>query len=284
MVSVSNMTFGYGKGPLFDDLNLRMEKGNIYGLLGLNGAGKTTLMKLLTGLLFPNTGEIEVLGCEPARRSPEFLSRICVLPEELNTPSLTEKEYLATRAPFYPKFDSALFERFVSEFEVPRGKKLSKLSYGQKKKFLLSFGLACGSELLVLDEPTNGLDIPSKSLFRRLVAEALTEDRIFVISTHQVRDVDSLIDPITILHEGKVLFEHGMQEVSERIRMSRSLTPPAPDSDGLIYSEAAVGGYWSVWRGQDPDGGPIDLEILFNTVISRPDVYAEIFRGKGAAV
>lgn len=281
MVQVKNMTFGYGKGILFDDLNLKMEKGNIYGLLGLNGAGKTTLMKLLTGLLFPDIGQIDVFGEEPDKRHPGFLSRICVLPEELNVPSLTESEYLMTRVPFYPDFDHGLFERFISEFEVPRNKRLNKLSYGQKKKFLLSFGLACGSELLVLDEPTNGLDIPSKSLFRRLVAEALTDERIFVISTHQVRDVDSLIDPITILHEGKVLFEHGMAEVGDRIRMTRSNTPPAADSDGLIYSEAAVGGYWSVWKGTDPDGGPIDLEILFNTVISRPDVYTEVFRSEG---
>lgn len=280
MVQVKDLSFGYGKGALFDGLNLTMEKGNIYGLLGLNGAGKTTLMKLLTGLLFPKSGEIDVFGTAPAKRHPTFLSRICVLPEELDAPSLTEKEYLMSRAPFYPAFDMALFERFVGEFDVPRNKKLSKLSYGQKKKFLLSFGLACGSEMLVLDEPTNGLDIPSKGLFRRLVAEALTEERIFIISTHQVRDVDSLIDPIIILHEGKVLFEHGILEVGERIRMTRTNTPPQADSEGLIYSEAAVGGYWSVWKGADPDGGPIDLEILFNTVISRPDVYAELF-GQG---
>ena len=223
------------------------------------------------------------MGEIPSRRNPGFLSRIYVLPEELNAPSVTENEYLLSLVPFYPDFDMALFERFVSEFDIPRGKKLSKLSYGQKKKFMLSFGLACGSELLVLDEPSNGLDIPSKGLFRRLVAEALTEERVFVISTHQVRDVDSLIDPITILHEGKVLFEHGMAEVNERIHMTRSNTPPAQDTEGLIYSEAAVGGYWSVWKGADIEGGPIDLEILFNTVISRPEVYTELFRKEGAS-
>ena len=135
----------------------------------------------------------------------------------------------------------------------------------------------------MLDEPTNGLDIPSKGLFRRLVAEALTEDRIFVISTHQVRDVDSLIEPITILHQGRILFEHSLAEVYERIHMTRSLTAPAEDAEGLIYTEAAVGGYWSVWRGAAEDGGPIDLEVLFNTVVSRPDIYNEIFHHGGAA-
>ena len=288
MVTVRDMSFGYNNSNLFSGLNLEMEQGNIYGLLGLNGAGKTTLMKLITGLLFPKKGKIRTMGEDPSRRTPGLLSRIFVLPEELNTPSISEKEFLLSYAPFYPGYDSAQFERYLGEFDVPRNKKLNKLSLGQKKKFMLSFGLACGSELLILDEPTNGLDIPSKGLFRRLVAEALTDERIFIISTHQVRDVESLIDPITILHEGKVLFEHSMADVNERLHMTRSSTPPAADAEGLIYSEAAVGGYWAVWKGADVNGGPIDLEILFNTVISRPEVYTELFRSgdseKGAAV
>ena len=282
-IVIADMSFGYGGSMLFSALNLRMTKGRIYGLLGLNGAGKTSLMKLLTGLLFAESGEIRVLDEDPARRRPDMLSRIFVLPEELNAPSISEKEYVLSNAAFYPKFDAEAFERYAREFEIPRGKRLNKLSYGQKKKFFLSFALSCGAEFLVLDEPTNGLDIPSKGLFRRLVAEALTEDRIFVISTHQVRDVDSLIDPITILHQGRILFEHSLAEVYERIHMTRSLTAPAEDAEGLIYTEAAVGGYWSVWRGAAEDGGPIDLEVLFNTAVSRPDIYNEIFDHGGAA-
>jgi len=284
LVTVKDLTFGYNGGQLFGGLNLRMEKGNIYGLLGLNGAGKTTLMKLLTGLLFPDSGDIRVMGDTPSLRNPSLLSRIFMLPEELNVPSISETEYVLSHAVFFPGFDRDRFERYLGEFDIPRNTKLNKLSYGQKKKFLLSFGLACGSELLVLDEPTNGLDIPSKSLFRRLVAESVSDDRVFVISTHQVRDVDSLIDPITILHEGSVLFEHDLAEVQSRIHMTRSVSAPPADADGLIYSEAAVGGYWSVWKGADEEGGPIDLEILFNTVISRPDIYAQLFRSEGVAV
>ena len=282
-IEVVDMCFGYKGGRLFNGLNLRMSKGHIYGLLGLNGAGKTSLMKLLTGLLFADSGEIRVMDHNPALRRPDMLSRIFVLPEELNAPAISEKEYVLSNSVFYPRFDSSRFERCLGDFEVPRGKKLSKLSYGQKKKFFLSFGLACGAEFLVLDEPTNGLDIPSKGLFRRLAAEALSEDQIFVISTHQVRDMDSLIDPITILHEGRVLFEHSLAEVYSRIRMTLSLTAPAADSEGLIYTEAAVGGYWSVWRGASEDGGPVDLEVLFNTAVSRPEIYSEIFQSGGAA-
>ncbi len=180
------MAFGYNGANVFEDLNLEMTRGNIYGLLGLNGAGKTTLMKLMTGLLFPRTGTVSVLGDNPARRYPDVLSRIFMLPEELHLPGISVKEYLISRSPFFPAFDNERFKRYMGEFDIPQDKKLSKLSYGQQKKFLLSFGLACGSELLVLDEPTNGLDIPSKGMFRRLVAEALSDERVFIISTHQV--------------------------------------------------------------------------------------------------
>lgn len=279
MVTVQDMRFGYGRNVLFEGLNLQMKPGNIYGLLGLNGAGKTTLMKLLTGLLFAEEGRVEVLGENPAKRSPVLLSDIFMLSEDLYVPSVSREEFLRSMAPFYPGFDRELFDRFVGAFDIPQRGRLSKMSYGQKKKFLLSFGLASGCRLLVLDEPTNGLDIPSKGLFRRLVAEALTEERTFVISTHQVRDVDSLIDPITILHEGRILFEHSVDEVSRFLHMTRTDSPPAADAGGLLYSEAGVGGYWSVWKGPDEQGGPVDLEILFNTVISRPEVFAGVLSG-----
>ena len=271
MVKIRNMSFGYNGGLLFHDLNLNFDKGNIYGLLGINGAGKTTLLKLLIGLLFSKSGDIQVFGENPAQRNPSLLSRIFFMPEELNAPSISEKEYVVSRSVFYPNFEHETFERYLQEFDIPRNKRLNKLSYGQKKKFFLSFGLASGSELLILDEPSNGLDIPSKGLFRRCVAESLSKNRIFIISTHQVRDVDSLIDPITILHEGKIIFEFSMSEVSERMHMTRSMTAPPADTAGLIHTEAGIGGYWSVWNGPDENGGPIDLEILFNTVISKPN-------------
>ena len=149
----------------------------------------------MTGLLFPRSGRIRVLGSEPARRRPRWLSRLFVLPETINIPTLTDREFVAVRAPFYPGFDHERMARYVDELEIPGGRKLPHLSHGQQKKFLLAFGLASGASFLVLDEPTNGLDIPAKGLFRRLVA------------THQVRDVESLIDRLVILHEGKVLFK-----------------------------------------------------------------------------
>ena len=280
MVELERLRFGYGREALFQEMDLVLEPGAIYGLLGLNGAGKSTLLKLIAGLLFPASGRASVLGHEPARRKPAFLSNLFVLPEELNVPGVTDREYLAARAPFYPDFDRSRLERHLEELEVPRGRKLSSLSYGQQKKFLLSFGLATNASLLMLDEPTNGLDIPSKGLFRRLIAEALVDGRIFVVSTHQVRDVEALIDSIVVLHEGRVLFRGNASEVSKRIRFS--LDPSLPDerSAGLLYAEPTVGGFASVWMAPNPGDGHLDLEMLFKAVIARPDAFASLFEAE----
>ena len=280
MIEIQNLEFGYGKQPLFRGLDMRLEPGNIYGLLGLNGAGKSTLLKLLTGLLFPLEGRLTALGHVPARREPSFLADVFVLPEEFNLPGITGEDYVRGLAPFYPRFDPQRFEHYRNRFELPREQKLTGHSYGQKKKFLLAFGLASGARLVVLDEPTNGLDIPSKGLFRRLVAEAATDDRVIMISTHQVKDVESLIDPIVILHGGEVLFHATTSEIADRIRM-RLGPAQAQDSQNLIYQEPAVGGAWSVWSEPDEDG-VLDLEILFNSVIAEPDRYHSLFTGSEA--
>lgn len=281
MIDIKRLDFAYNGEWLFRNLDMTLEPGNIYGLLGLNGAGKSTLLKLMTGLLFPQSGTIDALGHTPGAREPSFLSQVFMLPEELNVPGITAEQYVGSLAPFYRDFDRARFSRYMQEFKLPTDRQLTKLSYGQKKKFLLSFGLACQSSLLVLDEPTNGLDIPSKGLFRRLVAEAATDRRIFVISTHQVRDVESLIDPIVILHEGNMLFDRSMTEITAKMHMTHTTSRPEPHTSGLLYSEPAVGGFWTVWAGADEEGR-IDLEVLFNTMIAHPELYAALFAGKEA--
>ena len=275
MLEARHVNFGYGADPLFLDTDLTLAPGHIYGLLGLNGAGKTTLLKLMTGLLFPKSGQIAACGYDPARRDPGFLAKVFVLPEELNVPGVTGREFVAVRSPFYPEFDQARMQRYLEEFEIPGNKLLTALSHGQQKKFLLSFGLACNASLVLLDEPTNGLDIPSKGLFRRLVAEALSNDRAIVVSTHQVRDVESLVDLIVILHEGKVLLNHTVSELSGNLRFSVSGNRPG-EGDGLIYTERTVGGYASVFKDRGSDEGGLDMELLFKAVIANPATCAAL--------
>jgi ABC-2 type transport system ATP-binding protein len=277
MVNVQGVSFSYRGNPLFREISLELAPGNIYGLLGVNGAGKSTLLKLMTGLLFPGSGAVRGFGHDPARRDPSFLAQVFMLPEDLHVPNLAARDYVRARASFYPAFDHARFERYVGEFNLPANPPLNALSYGQKKQFLLAFGLASNAALVVLDEPTNGLDIPSKSLFRRLIAEALSERRLFVISTHQVRDVGALIDPIVILHGGRIVLNRTLGEISAQVRMTHSASPPSPHAAGLLFSEQAVGGYWSVWQGSSSRDDPLDLEVLFNTVIADPQRSASIF-------
>ncbi len=276
MLEARQLGFAYGTQPLFADTDFTLTPGKIYGLLGLNGAGKSTLLRLMTGLLFPKAGSLRALGHDPARRDPRFLANIFMLPEDLNVPRVTGDQYVSIRAPFYPRFDHARMEHCLEVFEVPKHKRLTKLSHGQQKKFLLSFGLACKVSLLLLDEPTNGLDIPSKGRFRRLVAEALSDEQILVVSTHQVRDVESLIDLIVILHEGKVLLNRSMADVTENLRVSISASRPAMCA-GLLHTEPTVGGFASVWKDENAGDGQMDLELFFNAVIANPEICTGLF-------
>jgi ABC-2 type transport system ATP-binding protein len=280
MVNIDGLSFGYGRGALFKELTLGLTPGNIYGLLGVNGAGKSTLLKLMAGLLFPTTGKVRSLGHDPAQRQPSFLSDIFVLPEDAQAPSMTAVDYVRARAPFYPRFDQALFERYLREFELPaQAGNLATLSHGQQKKFLLAFGLASQAKLVLLDEPTNGLDIPSKSLLRRVITEALVPERAFVISTHQVRDLGTLMDPIVILHQGQVLLNRTLADIGARIHMTQHASPPAAAETDLLFSEPTIGGFWSVRRGGGD--GPLDLEVLFNAIVAKPDLARSVFGAAG---
>ena len=240
MVEIDRVTFAYRrKQPLFAALDASLLPGTIYGLLGRNGAGKTTLLKLISGLLFPQDGGIHVLGFDSSERSPGLLEEIIFVGEEFPTPHVTVRAYRALYAPLYPRFDGSEFARHLAEFEIDDRTSIDELSYGQKKKVLLAFGLAAHTRLLILDEPTNGLDIPSKGQFRRLLAGATDDERVIVVSTHQVRDLEQLIDPIAILEAGRIVFQHGVDELASRLRFVHSPEIPA----GALYGERAMGGY-----------------------------------------
>ena len=274
-IRIRDLSFGYTKERLFSNLELSLHGGNIYGLLGKNGAGKTSLLKLICGLRFPDAGACSVLGREPRRRPAALLEDIYFLPEEFYTPAISGDLYRRIYAPFYPNFSEEAFREYSLEFELPPGKKLSELSYGQKKKFLLAFGLATRCRLVLLDEPTNGLDIPSKSQFRKLLARAGEEDRIILISTHQVRDMENLIDPIIILDEGRIIFQQPMYEVTRRLQVAMEAREPS--GEGMLYAEKTLGGYVVVRTSSGGEETQLDLETLFNTVIANRDRIQELF-------
>ena len=276
MIELTNLSFAYkNKAPLFDQLSLKTTEGNIYGLLGKNGAGKTTLLKIICGLLFPQQGSCDVLGFTPWKRSADMLKEIYFIPEELYTPTLKISEYLLLYAPFYPNFDPRAFENYITTFDLPTNEQLTSLSYGQKKKFLIAFGLAANSRLLILDEPTNGLDIPSKSQLRKLLAAAMEENRTIIISTHQVRDIGNLIDPIIILDNGKIIFNQTIESISRKL--SVKLQKTEPDEMDVLYSEKTLGGYVVINENHGETDSNLDIELLFNAVINNQQHMSELF-------
>ena len=276
MIKMTDLTFAYkNKLPLFSGLNMKISDGNIYGLLGKNGAGKTTLLKIICGLLFPQKGTCSVLTFTPSKRVPEMLQEIYFIPEEIYTPPLKISEYLKLYAPFHPRFDHQSFGQYIKTFDLPRNDRLTSLSYGQKKKFLVAFGLATNCRLLILDEPTNGLDIPSKSQFRKLLAASLNEDRIIIISTHQVRDIGNLIDPIIILDEGNVIFNQSINDISRKLAVRLQKTEPGKDD--VLYSEKTLGGYVVIDENRGESESNPDIELLFNAVINNRQRMGELF-------
>ncbi len=266
MIDLTNVRFGYKKHkPLFTDLNLHLASGYIYGLLGKNGAGKTSLLKHIAGLLYPDAGECRVLGFRAEDRLPAMLEDIYVIPEEFELPPVSIATYTRMNAVFYAKFNHEQFARYLKEFELPVENKLSAISYGQKKKFLIAFGLATNARVLILDEPTNGLDIPSKSQFRKIMASALDETRLLIISTHQVRDLENLIDVVIVLENGQIVFHRNTADIAQHLAFEPNLAGlPAGE---ILYAEDVPGRRAGIVRNTSGVETRVDLELLFNGII-----------------
>lgn len=271
MIKVSDITFGYNKFSenVLQNFSLHLEKNKIYGLLGKNGTGKSTLLYLIAGLLTPQNGHVEMNGTNTAKRGVNTLSEIYLVPEEFNLPDVSLREYVRLNAPFYPNFDQALLNCCLSEFELPQDVHLGRLSMGQRKKAFICFALATNTRLLLMDEPTNGLDIPSKRQFRRVVSQCMNEERTIVISTHQVRDVDTLIDHIVMLHGKSLLLDASTADVCRAISFGQSHTADAPHT---LYAEPTLSGYAVVSRNIEEEDSPLNQELLFNALQENPEV------------
>jgi len=277
MIDIANLSFGYSKKHLlYKNLSLSIQNGNIYGLLGKNGAGKSTLLKNIAGILFPIDGCIKVDDMNPQKRHPSFLRTVYYIPEEVYVPSLTIKQYLNLFAVFYPNFDHNQLNSYLKELEVEVPGKLSALSFGQQKKFIIAFGLACNTKVILMDEPTNGLDIPSKSQFRKLIAAVMTDERIIFISTHQTRDLENLIDQVIIVDNGQLLLYASMDEVSQRLYFET--VSELPSNNKILYAENDLKGMSIVRENLTGEDSRINLEYLFNGVTAQPQLTQEIFQ------
>lgn len=263
MITIKNLNFSYTKArPLFKDLDMNLEQGHIYGLLGKNGAGKSTLLKNIAGLVYPTTGQVNVMGHNPMKREVSFLQEVSYVPEEFYLPSVKSDKFIKSNVAFYPNFDQAYFTELIKEFQIPTEQKLADMSYGQKKKYVISFALASKTKLVIMDEPTNGLDIPSKAQFRKIMASALTEDRCFIISTHQVRDLDNLIDAVIILEDNKIALNASIFDLADRFMFKKITTV----STETLYAEQTLGGFNAILPNAVGEQSKVDLELLFNCI------------------
>ncbi len=280
MIHLTQIQFGYNKKkPLFTDLSLHLKPGHICGLLGKNGAGKSTLLKIISGLRFTQQGMVEVLNRNATLRDAEILQELYYLEEEPYIPHLKIKQYEKAYASFYPHFNHEQFQELLAAFEIENSNAyMDKMSLGQKKKVLIAFAIACNTAILLMDEPTNGLDIPSKSIFRRVMAQCSNEGRLTVISTHQVRDLHSLIDHVSILDRGTMLLDADLDEITDKLLFC---VKEENESLGeVLYSEEGARGTWQVSENPQHLPSSVDLELLFNATICNKTRFRQIFNNQ----
>lgn len=274
MITTQHLSYGYVRNhQTLKDLNLSLEDGHIYGLLGKNGVGKSTLLKLLTGAL-RGKGEYNIDGLDPRQRPAELLEKFRLVPENEAIPDTTIYALADVCQQLYPTFDRQVLDAALSEFEVPTQQKLTKMSLGQQKKALISLSLACGTQYLFMDEPTNGMDIPSKATFRRIVASALADkaQRTVIVSTHQVDDLDSLIDAIIIMENEGILLTATLQQIGQRLCFGE-----AEEGDEVLYTEQTLHGKRSVMINRTGEEMPVDVKLLFTAVVKHPQKFKDLF-------
>lgn len=262
MIRIEKLGFSYGQVPVLKNITMSLEPGKIYGLLGENGVGKTTLLTLLAGLKKPLQGNIDIDGSTPYSRAPQVLENQFYLADEMLPVPMKAAEYARITGEFWPNYKQDTFEEIMELFENTSDKKMNEMSTGQLKKTYISLALALGCKYLFLDEPTNGLDIPSKAQFRSALMKYTGEDSTIVISTHQVRDLENIIDPIIILDRQDVLLNASLEEISRKLYFDYG-TQLHPES---LYSEQLPGGFIQVYPNAEGADSKVNIEALFNAV------------------
>lgn len=268
MIILKNLHFAYGKKQVFDNLNLELHGGHIYGLLGSNGMGKSTLLRTLTGLLLPKSGTINVNGHVPGHRSPAFLQQVFFLPEDFLLPDVGINTFVNTTAPFYPQFNRQHFNQYLEAFAIAPDQQLHQLSYGQQKKVFISFGLACHTTFLFMDEPTNGLDMQSKRTFRKLIAGAADENTCIVISTHQIKDLENLMDQVLVMSQGRIVFNQSISSIQDTLAFK--IADSEAEAKQALYTEKTLAGHAIITANTVHESFYTDLELLHKAIIENP--------------
>jgi ABC-2 type transport system ATP-binding protein len=219
----------YGDIRAVDGLDMHVPRGAVYGFLGRNGAGKTTTIRLLAGLAHASGGDMRVLGLDPRTDSIAILARTGLVIEKMLLPSMTGNDLVRFNRGFFPRWSDVLAQRYAEVLELDMKRKFKKLSTGNRTKLCLLLALAQGAELVLLDEPTAGMDpVVTDQLLRVLVEDFANEGRTLFLSSHHLSEVERIAEWVGIIDHGKLLLEARLDDMRTNFRRVRVVGEALP--------------------------------------------------------
>jgi ABC-2 type transport system ATP-binding protein len=256
VVEIKNVTRRFGAKTALDNVSLTLPRGIVFGLVGANGAGKTTLIKHVLGLLGAQAGSVRVFGLDPVADPAGVLSRIGYLSEEHDLPGwMTVRELLRYQQAFFPNWDPAYAEELCGRFELDAAAKVKNLSKGQRARAGLLTALAHRPELLVLDEPSSGLDpLVRRDILEAIIRAIADEGRTVLFSSHLLHEVERVSDHVTMINKGRIVFSAPLDDIKEThrcltLRFTEARSRP-PELAGVL-TWAGTGHEWTaVYHGQ----------------------------------
>ena len=214
MLEMKNVTKTFGSFPALEDLTLKVPRGAVYGLVGPNGAGKSTAIRLLTGVYRPDSGEITMEGT-PIYENPECKTRIGYIPDDIfYFPSASLEEMRKFYRGMYPNFDDALFERLYEVFQLPKKDPIRRFSKGMQKQAAFHLAICTRPDVLILDEPVDGLDpVMRRQVWSLILSDVAQRETTVLISSHNLRELEDICDHVGIMDHGKMLLERSLADM-----------------------------------------------------------------------
>ena len=272
MINIENLSFCYKKKPYNHDnkdvfdLNIKNTQigPGIHLLLGENGAGKTTLLHIIAGLLFAQKGICKIDGNDVSLRQPSEMNKIFFMPEDITFPTKSINDFAKIHSPFYPTFSEELFRQNLETFHLTGDEELSSLSLGIRKKANIAYVMALGTDIILLDEPTNCLDINAKKELLKIMVSSIRDDQTVIISTHTVWDLKNLFESVMVLNHGKLILSMSNEELISKISFmtGNTLNPDA------LYSEHNINGHQWIEKNVDGIETEINFTLLYSALMS----------------
>lgn len=304
LIEIRDLNRRFSDKAALRNINLSVPRGGVFGLIGGNGAGKTTLIRHILGLLRAETGSVRVFDLDPVRYSAEVLGRIGYLSEDRDLPDwMTVSELIAYTRAFYPTWDSEFAEQLRIDFDLPPKSRIQALSRGQRARAGLLVALAHRPDLLLLDEPSSGLDpVVRRDILGSIIRTVADEGRTVLFSSHLLDEVERVADRVAIIHQGEILLTGPMDEVREQhLRITIRLPKPADqppvllggigaEGSGTEWTYTCVGEARQVRHAAESIGAEVlseaslTLDEIFLTRVSRTKTGASLKENSGQVV